>query len=86
MKVIFLEQARKEFLKLDKPIKLQISKYILKLQEIENPRTMGKPLVGTLSGFWRYRVGDYRLICKIKDEQLIINVIEVGHRSKIYDR
>lgn len=85
MKVIFLDQARKEFLKLDKSIKLQIRKFIIKLQDVENPRAMGKPLVGNFRGFWRYRVGDYRLLCKIKNDELVINIIKVAHRKEIYD-
>ena len=49
-----------------------------------NPRRLGKSLHGNLSGYWRYRVGDYRIICEIHDEEVVVLVIEVGHRSKIY--
>ena len=70
--------------KLDKPIRTQIEKYLDKLAEIENPRQRGKGLTGSRSGQWRYRVGDYRLICEIRDEVLVVLVLEIGHRSNIY--
>ena len=84
MTVVFTDRAKKNFLKLDKPIQKQVQNFIIKLQKSENPRNSGKPLVGNLQGFWRYRVGDYRILCKIIDEKLIISVIEIGHRKEIY--
>lgn len=84
MRVVFTDNAEKQFLKLDKPIQKQIQKFILKLQTLENPRERGKALVGNLIGFWRYRVGDYRLLCRILDQELIISVVEIGHRREIY--
>lgn len=85
MKISFSDKAEKQFLKLDKPIQKQIQTFILKLKDLENPRSRGKALVGNLLGFWRYRVGDYRLLCKIVDEELLIVVVEVGHRKEVYD-
>jgi mRNA interferase RelE/StbE len=49
-----------------------------------NPRLSGKALQGDLKGLWRYRVGNYRLIAQIKDNELIILVIEIGHRKEVY--
>ena len=86
MRVVFTDNAEKQFLKLDKPIQKQIQKFILKLQNLENPRERGKSLVGNLIGFWRYRVGDYRILCRIIDQELIITVVEIGHRKEIYDK
>ena len=86
MRVVFTDNAEKQFLKLDKPIQKQIQKFILKLQNLENPRECGKSLVGNLIGFWRYRVGDYRILCRIIDQELIISVVEIGHRKEIYDK
>lgn len=83
MKIIYTQEAEKQLAKLDKPIQKRIKKY---LAEIENPRSRGKSLIGNLSGIWRYRIGDYRILCKIKDEELIILVLEVGHRKNIYDK
>lgn len=85
MKIVFSKKAEKKFLKLDKPVQRQIQKFILELQELENPRARGKALVGNLVGFWRYRVGDYRLLCRIRESELIIFVVEVGHRKEVYD-
>lgn len=49
-----------------------------------NPKTLAKPLSGSLRGYWRFRVGDYRIIADIQDDDLIIVAIEVGHRKDIY--
>ena len=85
MTVIFADKARKEFLKLDKPIQRQIQTFIVKLQGLEDPRSSGKALAGNLAGRWRYRVGDYRLVCEIDDEKIIITILRIGHRKNIYD-
>lgn len=69
---------------LDKPIRTQIRNLIRRLQETTNPRSFGKALVGELKGLWRYRAGDYRLLCDIQDNKLMILVVEIEHRSKIY--
>ena len=53
---------------------------------MEDPRSTGKALAGNLAGLWRYRVGDYRIVCDIEDEVLLILVIDVAHRSKVYKR
>jgi mRNA interferase RelE/StbE len=49
-----------------------------------NPRQFGKPLRGSLKGFWRYRVSDYRILCRLEQEILTVVVISVGHRSRAY--
>jgi len=69
---------------LDKPIRTQIRNFIRRLQETTNPRSFGKALVGNYKGLWRYRVGDYRLLCEIQDNKLMVLVVEIEHRSKIY--
>ncbi|MBZ6528099.1 type II toxin-antitoxin system RelE/ParE family toxin [Aerococcaceae bacterium DSM 111021] len=50
---------------------------------MENPRLVGKSLTGNFSGQWRYRIGDYRLICHIDDNELVILSLEVGHRKDV---
>ena len=77
--------AKKQLKQLDKPVQKRITKFLTELTELADPRSKGKMLVGNFSGFWRYRVGDYRLICRIHDEELEILVVEVGHRKEIYD-
>lgn len=84
MRVVFSDKAEKQFLRLDKAVQTQIKKFVLKLQEVEDPRERGKRLVGNFSGFWRYRVGDYRILCRIQDDALEILVVEVGHRKNVY--
>ena len=86
MKVIFADKARKAFLKLDKPIQKQIQKFVFRLQKLENPRAIGKGTVENLAGHWRYRVGDYRLVCSINDDILEILVVKIGYRREVYKR
>ena len=59
------------------------------LEEIANlddPRSRGKALTGNLAGLWRYRVGDYRVVCDIEDGVLVILVVDVAHRREVYRR
>lgn len=50
----------------------------------DNPRHEGKPLSGRLAEYWRYRIGDYRVICLVKDEVMTVLVVDIGHRSHVY--
>lgn len=76
----------KEFKKLDKYTQRMIKAWIDKhLVDCQNPRAFGKGLTANRSGQWRYRIGDYRLICNIQDDKLIILALSVGHRSNIYN-
>ena len=85
-KVILSEKARKALKKLDKHTSSLIIGWIEKnLEGCENPRIHGKGLTSNRLGQWRYRIGDYRLICEIQDKKIIIYVLEVGHRKRIYD-
>lgn len=84
-KIEFSDEAFKEFGKLDKYTQKLIDAWIRKhLETNENPISIGKPLVGSKSGQWRYRVGDFRLLCLIQDDRLIILVIKIGHRRDVY--
>lgn len=85
-KVKYSSKAIKNLRKLDKYTRNLIYAWIDKnLVACENPRIYGKGLAKNKSGQWRYRVGDYRLICEIKDEEIIILVLEIGHRREIYN-
>ena len=56
-----------------------------RLAALDDPRQLGKPLTGSeLGRFWRYRVGDYRLLCEVQDGALVVLVVEVGHRRDVY--
>lgn len=85
MKVLYLEKARKQLAKLDNSVKRRIFDYMDDVAKLENPRERGKMLVGNLMGFWRYRVGDHRLLCRIRDQELVVVVVEIGHRREVYD-
>ena len=75
----------REFKKLDRYTKRIILSWIEKnLDGCSNPRQHGKALAGNLSGQWRYRIGDYRLIELIEDDRLVITALTVGHRREIY--
>lgn len=76
----------KEFRKLDRYTQKMLKSWIEKnLIDCENPRNQGKGLVSNRSGQWRYRIGDYRLICQIQDNELVILALSVGHRREVYD-
>ncbi len=83
--LIFTREAEKKFLKLDKPVQKQFQKYIGKVLKSSNPRDFGKPLKSNLAGLWRYRIGDYRLICVIEDNRLVITTVDLNHRKDVYD-
>ncbi len=85
MKVIFSKNAEKQVTKLDKPIQKRIFDYMEEVARLDNPRSRGKGLVGDLRGLWRYRVGDYRILCHIQDDKLVIGVVEIGHRKEVYE-
>lgn len=75
----------KEFRKLDRYTQRMIKGWIDKnLVDTDNPRSHGKGLTANRSGQWRYRIGDYRLICQIDDGKLVILALSVGHRSEVY--
>ena len=84
-RVILAERAVKELKKLDKHTAALIVGWIEKnLVGCENPRIHGKALMANRTGQWRYRIGDYRIICEIEDEKITILVLEIGHRRNIY--
>ena len=75
----------KEFRKLDRFTQMMIKSWIEKnLIDCDNPRAHGKSLTADLRGQWRYRIGDYRLLCEILDDELVILALRVGHRREIY--
>ncbi|MDO8843841.1 type II toxin-antitoxin system RelE/ParE family toxin [Methylicorpusculum sp.] len=83
--VKFSNDAMRDLSKLDKPVQKRIAAFLQeRIQPVDNPRASGKALQGSLSGLWRYRVGDYRLLCRIEDDELLILVIEIGHRKEVY--
>lgn len=77
--------AEKQISKLNRVAQASILRFLReRVQFAENPRQWGKPLHGDQCGLWRYRIGDYRLICDIQDEKITVLVLRVGHRKDIY--
>ena len=83
--IVTTDKFDKSFKKLDKQTQKIIKAWIEKnLMECENPRLHGKGLTANKSGQWRYRVGDYRILAEIRESELVLVLVEVGHRSRIY--
>jgi mRNA interferase RelE/StbE len=79
-------EVARELVKLDRQQAKRILKFLHeRVAKLDDPRSIGKALHGSRLGeFWKYRIGDYRLICKIEDDRLIVLVLRVGHRKEIY--
>lgn len=83
--VRFSKNALKQLKKLDKSVSSLILGWIRKnLEGCNNPRIHGKALVANKSGQWRYRIGDYRILAEINDDEVVILVVNIGHRREIY--
>ena len=84
--VEFEDAAVKDLAKLDKQIARRITEFLrIRVAPLDDARSLGHALTGSKLGeFWRYRVGDYRVICEIQDRVLRILVISIGHRREIY--
>ena len=79
----FTPKAAKQVRKLDSAAAKRIRDFLeQKLSQLDNPRQLGKKLVN--EEFWRYRVGDYRILTNIDDDQILILIIEVAHRREVY--
>ncbi len=76
----------KSLSKLDPQTQRKISRYLSEILYLDDPRIVGAGLSGNLAGYWRYRVGDYRIFVQIVENELIVIALDVGHRSKIYRR
>ena len=87
-RLLTTEAFDRRFKKLDPSVQKTIKRWIEThlLDETRDPRDSGKPLTGSYKGYWRYRIGDYRLLCEIRDEELVIVALDVGHRSNIYHK
>jgi mRNA interferase RelE/StbE len=85
-KIELSAQVDRELRKLDPQQCKRILKFLHeRLAPLDNPRRIGQALQGSKLGeFWKYRVGDYPLVCKIEDQQLLILVLRVGHRREVY--
>jgi len=81
----YADTAKVQLRKLDKPTARRIVDYLSeRIAILENPRNTGKALTGPLGGLWRYRVGDFRIICEIQDNTVCILVVQIGNRREVY--
>jgi mRNA interferase RelE/StbE len=86
-RIEFDPAAVKELEKLDKTVERRIVKFLRdRVANLEDPRQIGGSLQGTRSGLWKYRVGDYRVICSLEHDRLVVLVLQVGHRREVYKR
>lgn len=84
-KIKYSKKALKQLNKMDKSIQNLIVDWLSRnIDNCSNPRAKGKSLKENLSGLWRYRVKDYRVICDINDNELVVLALEIEHRSKVY--
>jgi len=85
-RVEFSESAERELGKLDPQQAKRILKFLSgRVAKLDDPRNIGEALHGSRFGeFWKYRVGQYRLICKLEDDRLLVLVLRIGHRKEIY--
>jgi mRNA interferase RelE/StbE len=83
-RIEFDSSAEKALRKVDPAWQARIVAYLEELVTLPDPRVRGKSLTGKLTGLWRYRTGDYRIVCQIQDDVLIVRVIKIGHRRDVY--
>ena len=84
-KINFSETSLKQLRKLDNLSRKRILNYVSDvLTKIENPRILGKALTGDLKGLWRYRIGNFRIVCQIQDNSLLILILKIAHRKEVY--
>lgn len=80
------DRARKELRKLDSSVQRKILEYLrTRIEGSKNPRVFGQSLSDDKQGLWRYRIENYRLICKLEDDKFIVFVVGVGHRREVYE-
>ena len=78
------DYAERQLRKLDKPLQKRLLDWLEdRIEGCKNPRHFGEPLRGEMAGLWRYRIRDYRVICEIQDQQLVVLALAVGHRREI---
>ena len=84
-RIEFTPAAAKELRKLDRPVARRIGRYLQDLvASCGDPRERGKGLTANQTRLWRYRVGDYRVICQLEEDRLLVLVVRIGHRSAVY--
>ncbi len=86
-KLEFSKRAERQLSKMNPQVRRIVLLWLKKnVNDCKDPRAFGKALKGNMKGMWRYRVGDYRVICEIKDEELVVLALSLGHRKEVYGR
>lgn len=81
----YAESVKKTVRKLDAQERRRIRAFLEeRLAGLDDPRSLGKSLSGSLAGLWRYRVGDYRVIARIEDDRMVVLVVRIGPRKEVY--
>ena len=82
----FDPDALKDLKQLDKPVQQRLIGFLKeRIAPLKNPRQIGEALTGaTLGNYWKYRVGDWRIVCYIQDKRLVVRVLRIGNRRDIY--
>lgn len=85
-KIKLTKEVAKTIRKLDKPVAKRILQFLhSRVSNLDDPRNIGEALAGSQLGeFWKYHVGDYRIICRIEDKEVYILVVQLGHRKSVY--
>lgn len=87
-RIEFESAATKDLQKVDRQVARRITSFLReRVATLADPRSIGQSLRGERFGeFWKYRVGDYRIIARIEDSRLVVLIVRLGHRSKVYER
>jgi mRNA interferase RelE/StbE len=86
-KVEISRLAQKQLDDLDVTVSRRIVRFLReRVEKLDDPHQIGEPLKGALANYWRYRVGDYRVVCLLEHDRLVVLVLRVGHRREIYKR
>jgi mRNA interferase RelE/StbE len=84
--IIFADPAKKSLAKMDPQIARRLTAFMReRVAKLDDPRSAGESLTGPeLGGYWRYRVGDHRIVCEIQDKKIVVLVLRIGHRREVY--
>lgn len=84
-KIEYSDKAARELLNIDRQTAKRIKKYLdERIATKENPRRFGEGLTENLAGLWKYRIGDFRVIAEIQEDRIVVLVVRIAHRSKVY--
>lgn len=84
-RIEFADTARRQLAKLGRDAQVRLRKYLReRIAPCDDPRDHAAPLKSDLAGLWKFRVGEYRLVAEIRDEEILVLVLRVGHRKNVY--